>query len=180
MSLQVRLVHHVEAQPVAQAIELGVVGIVGAAHRVEVVPLHQQQILLHVGRRHRVSRGGMVLVAVGAADQQGLAVDPQQAATDLHRTKAHVISPLSMGALLVQQGRGQTIKMGRLGAPRAAPPPPATARHGRRKPFFVDGAGAERLASLGDQRLTEIEPGLHRQAAALIDLQIDLLRRASR
>jgi hypothetical protein len=43
-------VHHIEAEPVAQAIEVGVIGIVGAAHRVEVVPLHQQQILLHVGR----------------------------------------------------------------------------------------------------------------------------------
>jgi hypothetical protein len=118
VGLQVRLVHHIEAEPVAQAIELGVIGIVGAAHRVEVVPLHQQQILLHVGRGHHVTRGGMVFMAIGTTNQQGLAVDPQQAATDLHRPKAHVMGlALEDASLLVQQGQGQAIEVRGLGAP---------------------------------------------------------------
>ncbi|MNH42408.1 hypothetical protein D3C79_1040980 [compost metagenome] len=50
-----------------------------------------------------MAQGGIVLVAVGAADQQGLAVDPQQATADLHRPKAHVIGfALDGVGLLVQ------------------------------------------------------------------------------
>ena len=42
------------------------------------------------GRGHHVTRGGMVFMAIGATNEQGLAVDPQPAATDFHRPKAHV------------------------------------------------------------------------------------------
>ena len=60
----------------------------------------------------------MVLVAVGTANEQGLAVDPQQTAADLHRPKAHVIGlGLDGLPLLVQQGQGQAVEMGGLGAP---------------------------------------------------------------
>ncbi|CAJ1835451.1 hypothetical protein LMCDFJHI_02279 [Aeromonas salmonicida] len=59
-----------------------------------------------------------MLVAVGAANEQRLAIDPQQTVTDLHRPEAHVMGLALDGlALFIQQGQGQSIKVGRLGAP---------------------------------------------------------------
>ena len=103
VGLQIRLIHHIEAEPIAEAIKVGVVGIVGATHRVEVVPLHQQQIPLHGGAIDGIAPGGMVFMAVGTANEQRLPVDPQQAATDLHHPKAHIARLALDGlALLIQ------------------------------------------------------------------------------
>ncbi|MNC03620.1 hypothetical protein D3C75_510330 [compost metagenome] len=173
VGLQVRLVHHVEAEPVTQSIELGMVGVVGAAHRVEVVLLHQPQILLHGGRGHHMAQGGIVFVAIGAANEQRLAVDPQQAALDLHRPKTHVMGLALDGlVLLVQQGQGQSIQMRRLGAPlvgsRDLQPQLGSVCVGT---LLVDGAGTEGLTQAGNRLLTEIEVRLHRQPGAFIDLQ---------
>ncbi len=163
VGLQIRLIHHIEAEPIAQAIEVGVIGIVGAAHCVEVVPLHQQQIPLHGGAIDGIAFGGVVFVTVGTANKQRLTIDPQQAATDLHSPKAHIIGfALDSLALLVEQGQGQAIEVRRLGAP--------LVRRSHIKPqlgaivicpFFINGLGTDRLAQGHNPLAAVIEIGLH-------------------
>ncbi len=176
VGLQIRLVHHIETEPIAEAIEVGVVGIVGAAHRIEVVALHQQQIPLHGGAINGITLGGMVFMTVGTTNKQRLTVDPQQTTTDLHHPKAHIARlTLDGAALLVQQGQGQAIEMRRLGAPlarRSHVEPELGAIVIR--PFLINGLGADRLAQGRDPLATVIEIGLYRQPSPIGDLQGNL------
>ena len=83
--LDVGLVDHVEAVAVAEVQPARVVGIVAGADRVDVELLHDADIPQHLGFRDHVAARGGHLVAVGALDQDGLAVDQQLPAFDLHR-----------------------------------------------------------------------------------------------
>ena len=51
MTLLVRLVHDVQPVVIVQGVHLGIVGIVAGTHRIQVVPLHEQDVLDH--RFHR-------------------------------------------------------------------------------------------------------------------------------
>jgi hypothetical protein len=88
----------------------------------------------------------MMFVAVGTTNEQRLAVDPQQAATDLHRPKAHVMGlALEDASLLVQQGQGEAIEVGvsalHLRGAATEPQLGAIVIH----PFLVNGLGADPL-----------------------------------
>ena len=56
MALLVRLVHDVQAIVVIQGIHLGIVGIMAGTHRIQVVPLHEEDIL-----HHRFHRDGLAV-----------------------------------------------------------------------------------------------------------------------
>ena len=64
MALQVGLAHHVQAVLIAQPVEVVVVAVMGCSDCVEVVLLHQHDILKHRGLRHRapIIRIGIVAV----------------------------------------------------------------------------------------------------------------------
>ena len=79
----VGLVVHVQAVFVAEVVPVGVVGVMRGAHCVEVVGLHQADVLAHGFARNHVPRFEVVFVAVHAFDEYRLAVDEQLFAPDL-------------------------------------------------------------------------------------------------
>ncbi len=88
VGLQVALLDHPEPQLVAEAQEVGVRRVVAGAHGVEVVLLHQQDVLPHRLRVERAAAVLVVLVAVHAAEQDGHAVHEQPAVLDRDRAEA--------------------------------------------------------------------------------------------
>ena len=86
--LDVRLVHDVDAVAVAQVVPALVVGVVAGAHGVEVVPLQQKDVALHLRDGERLSRALVVLVAVHAVDVDAPAVDAKLAVLDGDRLEA--------------------------------------------------------------------------------------------
>ncbi|MNE35315.1 hypothetical protein D3C80_1290670 [compost metagenome] len=69
MGFNVSLIHYVQAVTIAQLVPQRVVRIMGTAHRVEIMLLHQQDILTHGGFIHDLTLLRMVLMAVGATYQ---------------------------------------------------------------------------------------------------------------
>ncbi len=86
----IRFVNHVQAVAVAQAIPQRVVRVVGAAHGVKVMLLHQHNVPAHGVDVHHLAMFGMMLVAVDAANQQRLAVKLQQAVRNLYLTETQI------------------------------------------------------------------------------------------
>ena len=87
VALLVRLVHYVKAVPVVEGIHLGVVGIVAGAHRVQVVALHQEDVLHHALHRHRLAMDGMDVVAVGPLQISKDIIDIEFVTLKLHLTE---------------------------------------------------------------------------------------------
>ena len=65
MAFLIGLIHDVQAVPVVQGVHLGVVGIVAGSHRIEVVALHQEDVLYHTLHRHGLAHNGVDIVTVG-------------------------------------------------------------------------------------------------------------------
>ena len=86
--LDVGLVHEVEAELIGELVPAWVVGVVRGAHRVDVVLLHQLNILNHRCLIDHMTRDGIGLVTIDASDGDGYAVDQQLAIRNLHRSKA--------------------------------------------------------------------------------------------
>ncbi|CUY74704.1 Uncharacterised protein [Serratia marcescens] len=167
VSLDIGFVHHVQPVAVAQPIPQRVVGIVRAAHRVEVVLLHQQDIVAHRRLVHHLAVARVMLVAVNAADQQRLPVELQQPAADFHLAKADVIGfHLDNHPFGREQGDGGAIQRGRFGAPQRR----AFHRQAQRDAIvigaaFVHDLAAERLGALGHPRAIAPQLNLHQQRA---------------
>ena len=77
VGLHVRLVDHIEAEPVAKPVEQGIVGVVAGADRVDVQFLHQLDVLFHPLPRHHVATVRIQFVPVHAFDQHAFPVDQQ-------------------------------------------------------------------------------------------------------
>ena len=88
VALDVRLVHYVEAQFIAQVEKPRVVGIVRTAHRVHVVLLHQHDVGTHVVNRHGLAALGMMVVPVDTTDHDPPTVDEEVAVDDLDPSEA--------------------------------------------------------------------------------------------
>ena len=112
MALVVGLGHDVEAVLVAQLVEARIVGVVGAAHRVDVVLLHQPQVALHVGEVDDRTSERVGVVPVDPAQGDGTSVDPDDDARDPDLTQPHPVSDD-----LVRCGDHQGVEVGVLGAP---------------------------------------------------------------
>ncbi|CCK05697.1 hypothetical protein BN128_3975 [Cronobacter sakazakii 696] len=118
VGFDIGFVHHVQPVAAAQFIPARLVGVVRTAHGVEVVLLHQQDVLHHRRLVHRLAFFRVMLVTVNAADQQRLAVERQQAVVDFHATKADVVRLRDQRhAVGIQQRHHRAIQMRRFGAP---------------------------------------------------------------
>ena len=91
MALVVGLGHDDEPVLVAQLVEAGVIGVVGAAHRVDVVPLHEGQVAVHVLQVDHRPGGGVGVVAVDAAQGQRPPVQAQDGIDDIDLAQPHPI-----------------------------------------------------------------------------------------
>jgi len=112
MGLNVGLIHDVQAVSVAQLIPDAVIGIVAGAHSVEVVLLHQADVLHHGSDRQRLGHALIVLVAVHALDQDPLAVDQKPPLGNLKAPEAD-----SKSAMLITKRETHIIERGLLAAP---------------------------------------------------------------
>lgn len=90
VGLQIGLVHHVQAVTVAQGVPTAVVRIMRGAHAVDVVPLHQQDVLFHGLHAHRVAQAGMGLVPVDALELDGAAVEEELLVPQHHLAEPHL------------------------------------------------------------------------------------------
>ncbi|CAB5068835.1 unannotated protein [freshwater metagenome] len=88
VALDVRLVHHVQADLVAEVEEAVVVRVMGAADSVDVVALHRHEVGTHVVHRDGFAALGVVVVAVDATDHHALCIHEQRTVTHLHRPEA--------------------------------------------------------------------------------------------
>ncbi|CCJ76690.1 hypothetical protein BN135_1754 [Cronobacter muytjensii 530] len=118
VGFDIRFIHHVKPVAAAQFIPARLVRIVGAAHGVKVVLLHQQDVLHHRRLIHRLAFLRVVLVTIHAANKQRLAVERQQAIVDFHATKADVVRLRNQRhAVGVKQRDHRAVEMRRFGAP---------------------------------------------------------------
>ena len=112
VALVVGLRHDVEAVLVAQLVEARVVGVVGAAHRVDVVLLHQAQVPQHVLQVDDGPGGRVGVVPVDTAQGDGPAVEVHDGGAHRDFADAHPV-----GDDLVGRGDDQGVEVGVLGAP---------------------------------------------------------------
>ncbi len=115
--LDVTLVQHIDSVLVAEVVPLGSVGVVAGAHGVHVELLHEADILNHALARHDESFLRVDLVAVGALDEHGLAVDQKLSVADLRRAESHALRHGFGHAAAVVYGNRQFIELGSLGRP---------------------------------------------------------------
>ena len=74
MGFNVGFVDYIQAVTIAQGVPQRMVRVMGTAHGVEVILLHQDDVLHHRRLIHHLAVDRMVLMAVGTANQQRLAV----------------------------------------------------------------------------------------------------------
>ncbi len=91
VGLAVGFVDHVKAVAVAEVVEIGVVGIVGTAHGVDVVRLDDLYVLLHHLPRNGAAIVRMGFMAVDPLELDGLAVDQHgSVVSDFHGAESDV------------------------------------------------------------------------------------------
>ncbi|KJL45544.1 hypothetical protein RS81_00163 [Microbacterium terrae] len=113
MALEVALVDDPEAEFVEQIEHLGMRRIVRGAHRVDVVPLHEKELVSHDARIEDATVLGVMLVTVDAPQHDRSAVDQQHGVAGLDAAEADA----HRGGL----GRGdhaRLVQTRRLGGPR--------------------------------------------------------------
>ena len=132
--LQVGLGHHVQTVLVAQIVQIVVVGVVRGTDGVEVVLLHQLNVLLHDLLAHGLAVHGVGVVAVGAAEHQRLTVDGDGlvlavlrgavaapihlSAGELDLTEAQLLGHgAQVGAAVLVEAHHQVVQVGVLRAP---------------------------------------------------------------
>ena len=91
MALQVGLVHHIDAVPVAQVIPCGLIGVVAGAHSVDSAPLKSVYRSLHVRRADGPSSVRVPLVAVDPVEHQPFPIEEHQAIFPLEPAEAGAI-----------------------------------------------------------------------------------------
>ena len=108
----VGLVVDVQAVFITEVVPIGIVGVVRCPHSVDVVRFHQPDVLEHRFARHHVSRFEVVLVAVHAFDEDGLAVDQQLLVPNLDLSKSNAFPDgLDAPAFRIVQDQVQIIQM---------------------------------------------------------------------
>ena len=118
--------HNVQPHLIAQFVPTRVVGIVGGAHGIDVVLLHDADVLLHALHTHHISAVGIQFVAVGAFDEERHPVHTelferlavvrgrkQFYLAETHFARATFHNP----SVLIQQIEGEGVKSGRFGRP---------------------------------------------------------------
>ena len=118
MGLHVGLVHNIEAVTIAQLIQRRLVGIMRSADRVDVVPLHGDDVPLQLlPVRHAAGRGTEI-VAIDALEDDALPVQAHEPVLQLKAPEAHPLADdLGRRAVGVHHMQGQLIEVRRLCAP---------------------------------------------------------------
>ena len=170
VGFNISFVNDVQAIAVAQPIPARSVWIVRAAHGVEVVLLHQQNVLHHVLFGHHLAALVVMLVAVDAADQQRFAVQQQQAVFDFNAAKADIPGFRLDRFIAAPQGDDRPIAVWRFRAPQRR----FFYRQTNRRAFgivsaLIDNRRTRRLAVAGDQTILIPQLNLHRQLFQLRD-----------
>ena len=106
------LIDHIQPQLVAEPVQGGMVGIVAGSDRVDVVPLHQDQIPPDPFLRHRAAGLAAEVMAVDPPEHHADAVDPEHRVPDLHPAEAdplprHLLRPVRGGQddfQIIQEG----------------------------------------------------------------------------
>ena len=118
VGLHVGLRHHEQTVLVAQLVETRVVRVVGGAHRVEVVLLHQHDIALHPIHADRTALEVVVVVAVHPVQLEVVAVDVEEAILDGDFTHPDPLRDhFQQLALTVVEGELQLVEVRIFGAP---------------------------------------------------------------
>jgi hypothetical protein len=110
--LKVDLVDDIQAVLVAEGKKIGVWRVVACPDRVDVVRLHEDDVLHHRVVVDGPSLGGVELVPVDAAEQDALAVDLEQAVLDHDGAEANAEGDL------FASGQDTMVETRRLGRPR--------------------------------------------------------------
>ncbi|MPM54603.1 hypothetical protein SDC9_101381 [bioreactor metagenome] len=84
MRLNIRFIHHIQPVDVAQFIPAFIVGVMAGTHCVEVVLLHQADVLNHAFGGKGFCPELVVFMPVHTLDQNTLAIDQQRPSLDLH------------------------------------------------------------------------------------------------
>ena len=82
--------HYINTVAVAQFVPIIVVGIVTGSHGIDIVELHQLNILKHSFARHHITAVRVYFMAVCAFNQHRLSVDKQLCIFDFHLTEPHL------------------------------------------------------------------------------------------
>ncbi|MNC25210.1 hypothetical protein D3C75_732880 [compost metagenome] len=90
VGFDVCLINHIQAIAVTKLIPERGIRIMRAADGIKVILLHQQNVLHHIGLGHDLAAKMMVFMAINAANQQRLAIHPQQPVFDLDLAETHV------------------------------------------------------------------------------------------
>ena len=119
VALKVGFVHHIEAVKVAQVIPFGRVRIVGRAHRIEVVLLHQANVLDHRLARDRVAGVRVHFVPVDSLDVDGPPIKLEARSLDLDPPEPdRGRNDLQHPILFILEREEEPIQEGRFGRPR--------------------------------------------------------------
>ena len=92
VTLDIGLVDYVKAIFVAEVIPVRHVGVVAGAYGVDVILLHQFDVLHHAFAADHAARVGVELVAVHALKRHGLPIDKQLAAAHVHFAETHFLT----------------------------------------------------------------------------------------
>ncbi len=90
MRFDIGLIHHIQTEAVTELIPVRMIRIMRGTHRIEVIALHQQHVLQHIFRTHRLPAFRMKFMPVGTTDQNRLAIDQQQAVFDFHTAETDI------------------------------------------------------------------------------------------
>lgn len=110
--LQIGLIHHPEPQLVGEGVEEGVVRLVARADGVDVVALHEEQVVAQQRLADGPAARRVVLVPVGAAEEDALAVDGEDAVGDGGGAEAGAV-----GEGLVAEGQDEVVEVRVFGGP---------------------------------------------------------------
>ena len=117
VALYVGLGGEVDAVFVAELVPARVIGVVAGTHGVDVVLLHDLDVLYHALHRDNVSAVGVHLVAVGAFDKYRLAVDKELGVLDFHLAEARLLRYHLYLLAAVGERDEHGVEIGRLGGP---------------------------------------------------------------
>ena len=117
VGLYIGLVYHIEAVAVAEVIPAGVVGIVACAHCIDVEALHYLNVADHLLLCHQIPAAGADLMTVDTLDKDGLTVDQELTAADLHLAETYIDRGLLRHTLGSGHHSVQTVERGGLGRP---------------------------------------------------------------
>ena len=116
--LQIGLVDHIEAQPVAIAIEDRLIGIVAGSDRIDIVALHDQQIIPYVLFRDCPSPDGAELMPVDPLKDDSLPIEAHDPFSELKSAKAHrLLNQFQQLPVGIQKTDLKTVEIGILGGP---------------------------------------------------------------